>query len=139
MRDPMAGGDIATVLQAHEEERAVERTFMRFLVGGNAGGVIACLSLMGTAIGSSPTGQAPESFFWILLVFISGLGAAWWRLAMAIFWQKDATRRAIRGGRVLPDFAMFHSFMERWTLRVSGAALLIGTVGGVISLYTLTG
>ena len=66
--------------------RAADATLRaeRFLVGGNAGGVVATLSLIGTIVGRG-TAAAPRAFFWVLIIFLTGLVATWLGRYISIF------------------------------------------------------
>lgn len=96
----------------------------RLLVAGNAGGVVATLSLIGTTLGSGAT--VPRPFFWVLVVFLFGL--------------------IISGvGRYL-DFVMAHTshpssilfYSRRVALMLSTLFVILGIALGLIELYLLT-
>ena len=48
---------------------------LRMAMLGNAGGVVATLSFIGTAIGASAGKGFPEPAFNVLIIFLTGLGA----------------------------------------------------------------
>ena len=79
------------------------RGLRRVLVGGNAGGAVAALSLihavLGPEVGSSPEagpspGLGPDSalaLFWVLLIFVIGLFGAW----LALLAERLALHREV--------------------------------------------
>ncbi len=97
----------------------------RIVVAGNASGVVATLSLMGTIIGSG--GVPATDVFWVLVVFIGGLGAALlgrWAEAVLIT-RVDAPI----GWLPLIRFALL------WEALL---LLVIGIVVGLVELRTFT-
>ena len=97
----------------------------RIIVAGNAGGVVATLSLMGTIIGRG--GNPSTGMFWVLVVFIVGLGGALLgRWAEAIW---EGRRRQPVGWPLYSRFGL---------LAVAMLLLVIGIVFGLVELHTFT-
>ena len=58
--------------QAVEIQADARRSLTRLLIGGNAGGAIATLSLIGTILGSGGGPPFPRELFWALTIFLIG-------------------------------------------------------------------
>ena len=97
----------------------------RIVVAGNAGGVVATLSLIGTMIGSG--GSPSTVVFWVLVVFIGGLGAALLGRWAEAIWE---------GRR--PQPASWPLFSRFGLLGAAMLLLVVGIVFGLIELYTFT-
>lgn len=80
-------------------------SLQKFALAGNAGGAIAAMSLIGTAVARAPQPGAPGypwPYFVALLLFIAGLVFGWWAMAAKLrraraeesFWEKTAEEAA---------------------------------------------
>jgi len=120
-----------------EERNAADKTLRRFGLFGNAGGIIATLSLIGTVIGSGS--NRADSFtgvaFWVLVIFLFGLSAA----ALEVLTTELRSRAYLmqRGDRIPPRFGWL-SFAKDLFKWIALVFLVAGTVLGLISLYDIT-
>lgn len=135
-----------------EYERAVglnldsRRRLTGLLVGGNAGGSVACLTIFGSMLDSASQDPIPEKLFWLFTAFLLGLfGCLVERFA-------DCKIRGMialeKGGSALFGVEMnlgqskaiqIWSNIENWTQVFSFVTLICGTIMGLYFLYDFTG
>ena len=138
--------------KAREEyERAVDlnldsrRRLTGLLVGGNAGGAVALLTVFGSMLTSASQNPIPKVLFWLFTAFLLGL--------FACLVERFADRR-IRGmiafeksGPALFGVAMDlgqsganqkWSEIQHWLQIFSFATLVCGTIIGLYFLYDFT-
>ena len=133
-------------------ERAVDlsldsrRRLTGLLVGGNAGGALAILTVFGTKLSGSSHDPIPERLFWLFTVFLLGLLAclverfADSRIRSTIAFEKGAT--FLIGTKL--DFEPSKA-IQNWTIVearaqiLSTTTLVIGTLLGLYLLYDFTG
>jgi len=70
--------------ERREIEQRLEREMLaadlrriRFYTGGNAGGVLATLGMIGSLISSSSSNTYPVAVFWALIFFVGGFLGSW--------------------------------------------------------------
>jgi len=132
----------------------LERRLRRFLTGGNAGGLIASLTLMGTMLRAEEA--APRALFIVILLYLLGLasvGAAFIGEAIGIRRQLEIVAHQSKarhedGDWAKEDVAELHRLYARaaaarrwvWYFIVPSAIFLAaGTVLGIMQLWRLTG
>lgn len=135
-------------MSVHEDVIATHSSFRRFVTAGNAGGLIATLSLIGTTIGSSET-QPSVSLptFLTLLVFVVGLvlcGYALWtenvaRLAAAELKRLRAATKSAASSEQLTEAVNSCQTNTTHSFRASllaGTLLLAGMLSGILVIYS---
>lgn len=69
------------IKKAREQLNTVQegvRSLARMATAANAGGAIATLSVIGTALGvTDGKGPVPQPLFWVLVLFVIGICTAW--------------------------------------------------------------
>ena len=140
--------------ELRDEGRQFRHQLLRFSTGGNAGGVIACLGLIGAMIGSDSESTFPRTVFWVLLVFVLGLFGSWLSLLgerrLAHLRERNTAHEMSVGGMINPihpDYGARHVPLRKirmtdWLcdagLWVSGALLFGGVLAALIVLFTLS-
>ena len=140
-------GDYGKLMEeAADMAEAATLRFSRLLVGGNAGGVIATLSLIGTIIGTSRGDPFPRELFWVLTIFVVGLFSVGCLIAGNVLFSRQYhaemlsdLKLAMTGKRPGVRGKSFLSFTKLvilpLVLRLVSACCLIA--GGVLALLQL--
>ncbi len=136
--------------EALDMAEAAAKRFTRSLVGGNAGGVIAILSLIGTIIGTSRGAPFPRELFWVLTIFVVGLFSVGCLIAGNVLFSRQyhaamlsdlklamTGKRLRERGKSLPYFTKM--VILPFVLRlVSAGCLIAGGVLALVQLYLLS-
>lgn len=138
-----------TPLQEQRQKAISENTsFNAMLLAGNAGGVLAVLSFLGTVYGK--TGTAPRSAFWILVVFVVGAASSYIYRQMQVFIQftylkllelpeleaVEAVRATKKKG--LERRRDIYDWIAVAASGLSSGALIAGTLLGLQTFYRFT-
>lgn len=123
-----------------DEAMAQRESFLRYCTFGNAGGAVATLSLIGTSIGSSANGTYPSDALEVLIVFLSGLGAAgvarFLSYIMAVRVAASASE-LLMVEDVFPPRQRGIAVLRTLTLMICAGALAKGVFIGMVLLGTL--
>jgi hypothetical protein len=79
------GQDLADSQDLLQRVEAIDRRLARYVLAGNAGGIISTLGLIGTTFGSASAKTFPEPIFWVLIIFVMGLGASFGEVVFELF------------------------------------------------------
>jgi hypothetical protein len=60
-----------------ERDLDARKSLLSFVTAGNSGGAIACMALIGAALGRQGSQGFPAEYLWILIGFLSGLLSCW--------------------------------------------------------------
>jgi hypothetical protein len=131
-------------MEPHDKVIAAHSGVRRFVTAGNAGGVVATLSLIGVMVGASPDKPVvPLEIFGALVVFVLGLFLA----GMALTAETGATLVSaqfhLSGDMNNADINKLNSGFVRnsnrgfWCSTASGVLLLIGVALGLWQIYAL--
>ena len=112
----------------------------RFLVGGNAGGTIATLSVVGTFISRPEETQLPTFLFWLVVTFVCGLVSSWVHISAELVRSRvNAFPNAnFWPATVSSDPARLFKYARRVAGFISGLCMAAGTVGALLYLYSRT-
>lgn len=133
---------------------SIHRDLRRGLAAGNAGGVIAAMSVLGTLVARSGDPADAESVMWILLIFVLGLAGATLALGAELRIRAaasgfcndqdpasaDVDAAAMRGriiGQLDPLFSRLQrlSVVQKTGTLIAGHCQAIGVVAGLAQLF----
>jgi hypothetical protein len=123
----------------------VHRQYLRLVTGGNAGGVVASLSVIGSALGASSGAPIPSTPIHILVIFLVGLAGSLFATVADVETVKSRVAylqeifEHARENRTYLGQVALHS--KSWSVgaSIAATALTVGVVWGVSQLYSLTG
>ena len=123
--------------KAKEKFDAARLRQSRVLLGGNAGGVIATLTLIGASLRRSEA-VVPTEIFWVLVCFVVGLISNWAMVRVDTIISNEELRaietKKAFGGNVRTRLEL----IDRLGRIVAATAFLVGLCGGLIQIYRLT-
>ena len=132
--------DLSALLAGMERTEAAWQRLMNVVIGGNAGGLIATLTLLGSIIGLSKTGIAPRALFWTVIPFAIGLAGGVVVRFADLLNELMAYFKVGAGEKF--EFDADYARFKKWRLIgsfISIGGLLFGSIFGIIQLWIFTG